>query len=307
MFGQALMTTVQVKNDGAGLVIDSYNSNSGDYDPAYRQNNGDVASNAFPAKGDKSMEMNVKNDIIFGNILNNFTKIKGVSPNYFDGLDCHPATNTDPLVVTNGNAVVADKVDRNKDTLTFKLPPDLSKGYIELWVKGDINLKDGGIIQLEPGVQVVVYFDKNVKNEDSKKGAGFDVQSDNSQRPFVLGVEKADKSQKIEDSYNGTQYTPYKATGNISLKDGDLVGGLYAPDQNLVLDINGVAKRTKTNQGKGRTRLQSGVDIYGSFVARTINVKGPANIHYDEAMSSLGWFNDYAYVSWMEDVNLDSR
>jgi hypothetical protein len=28
--------------------------------------------------------------------------------------------------------------------------------------------------------------------------------------------------------------------------------------------------------------------------------------HQDEAMSSIGWFNDYAYVSWMEDVNRDS-
>jgi len=301
--------------------------------------------------------MNVKNDFIFGNIYNNYTQIKGISPSYFDGQDGHPSTNTDPLIKTDGNAdptgdigtdfyrdlprvedpnwtsydynlgtvdkkdpdvtvssnpnaptrVVADKVNLSKDTLVFKLPSGASNGYVELWVKGDIDLKDGGIIQTEPGVQMIVYFDKNLKVQDSKQGAGFDVQSDNPGDLLLLGVEKKDKSQKIDDSYNGTQYTPYKATGNISLKDGDLIGGLYAPDHNLVIDVKDAAKRTHTNQGKNRTRLRSGVDIYGAFVARTINVKGPANIHYDEAMSSVGWFNDYAYVSWMEDVNLDNR
>ena len=102
-------------------------------------------------------------------------------------------------------------------------------------------------------------------------------------------------------------YTPYKATGNIVLKDADLTAALYAPDHNLVVDVKDVAKRDKTNSGKSRARLQSGIDVFGSFIARTIHVKGPANFHYDEKLANVGPMQDYAFISWFEDVNLDRR
>ena len=363
MFAQALMSEVQIKNDSPGLIVDSYNSKdtakstNGNYDVAKRQSNGDVGSNAFPIKHDKTMDLNINNDYIFGDVGNNYSNIKGVAPGYFNGTDPHPATNTSPYIKTDGNAVptglissqyyrdlprisdptwttvtynygtldkkdadgtasatqsnpskfIADKVDLSKDTWVVKLPSGATEAWAELWVKGDINLKDGGMIQIEPGVHLTVYFDHNLKVEDNKTGAGFDVQSDNPADLLLLGVEKADNASKDNDAYNGTTYTPYKATGNIELKNADLIAALYAPDHNLVVDVSGVAQRTKTNAGKGRTRLQSGVDVYGAFVARTIHAKGPANFHYDEALADVGPANDYGYVSWFEDVNLDRR
>jgi hypothetical protein len=363
LFTQALTSQVQIRNNGSGMVVDSYDSEDGnksthgDYDPIKRQKNGDIGSNSYPAKGDKSMTLNIKNDLIFGDVANNYSLIRGVSPGYFDGLDGHPPTNTNPLIKTDGNAdptgeiitnyyrdlpriktpgwtscdrnlgkldkkdadgvasgnaatptrFIADSIDLNKDTWVVKLPPGETRGYAELWVKQDINLKDGGIIQIEPGVKLTVYFEGDVKITDSKKGAGFDVQSDNPADCILLGVEQADKTKKKNDQFESDNCTPYKATGKIVLKDADLCAAVYAPDHNLVIDVKGAAKRDKANHGKMRTRLQTGIDVFGSFVARTIHVKGPANIHYDEQLANACPLQDFAFVSWFEDVNLDQR
>ncbi len=363
LFTQALTAEVQIKNDGTGMVVDSFDSTDaakstgGDYDPAKRQSNGDISSNAFPAKGDKTMILNLKNDFIFGDVANNYSLIKGVSPTYFDGLNDRPATNTNSLIVTDGSTVPTGMIttnsfrdlpqikaptwtssDRNvgvldkkaadqvvssnkaaptkiivnsikldKDTFVLKLPSGATTGYAEMWVQGDISMKDGGIIQVEPGVKLTVYFQGDLKIEDKKKGAGFDVQSDNAADLILLGVEEPDPTKKKSDQNDSDVYTPYKATGNIVLKDADLVASLYAPDHNLVIDVKGAAKRDKDNKGKSRNRLQTGVDVFGSYVARTIHVKGPANIHYDEQLASAGPITDVGYVSWYEDVNLDRR
>ena len=363
LFTQALMSEVQIRNDGAGLIVDSYDSGDaakstlGDYDPAKRQTNGDIGSNAFPIKHDKTQTLNLTNDFIFGDVANNYSQIKGVSPSYFDGLDDHPTTNTNPLIKTDGNAdptgniitnyfrdlpqikspgwttsdrnvgvldkkdadvvassskttptrIIANSINLSKDTFVVKLPAGATDGYAEMWVQNDISLKDGGTIQVEPGVHLTVYFEGDIKIEDKKTGAGFDVQSDNPADLVLLGVEQADKTKKKDDVNASDVFTPWKATGNIVLKDADLVAALYAPDHNLVVDVKDAAKRAKTNAGKGRTRLQSGVDIYGAFVARTIQAKGPANFHYDEQLANAGPLNDFGFVSWFEDVNLDRR
>lgn len=363
LFTQALMSEVQIRNDGAGLIVDSYDSANaakstlGAYDPAKRQTNGDIGSNAFPVKKDKSQILNIKNNFIFGDVANNYSQIKGVSPSYFDGLDDHPATNPNPLIKTDGNAdptgaiitnyfrdlpqikspgwttsdrnvgvldkkdadivvsnskatptrIIATSINLSKDTFVIKLPAGATDGYAEMWVQNDIALKDGGIIQVEPGVHLTVYFEGDIQIEDKKKGAGFDVQSDNPADLVLLGVEQADSTKKKADANAGDVFTPWKATGNIVLKDADLVAALYAPDHNLVIDVKDAAKRDKDNQGKSRGRLQTGVDVYGAFVARTIQAKGPANIHYDEQLANAGPLNDFGFVSWFEDVNLDKR
>ena len=363
LFTQALMSEVQIRNDGAGLVVDSYDSADaakstlGSYDSAKRQKNGDIGSNAFPVKKDKSQILNIKNDFIFGDVANNYSQIKGVAPGYFDGLDDHPTTNTNPLIKTDGNAdptgsiitnyfrdlpqikrpgwttsdhnvgvldkkaadivvssskttptrIIANSINLSKDTFVVKLPAGATDGYAEMWVQNDISMKDGGIIQVEPGVHLTVYFEGDIKIEDKKKGAGFDVQSDNPADLVLLGVEQADKTKKKDDTNEGDVFTPYKATGTIKLKDADLIAALYAPDHNLVIDVKDAAKRDKDSKGKGRNRLQSGVDVYGAFVARNIQAKGPANIHYDEQLANAGPLNDFGFVSWFEDVNLDKR
>ena len=363
LFIQALMSEVQIKNDGTGLVVDSYDSTdaakstAGQYDPTKRQSNGDIGSNAYPAKKDKTMDLNIKNDFIFGDVSNNLSNINGVSPSYFDGIGAHPSSNTNSLIKTDGNAkptgtistsyfrdlpqikaptwtsadrnlgvldkkdadqvvssnpaaptkIIASSVNLSSDTFVVKLPAGATDGYAEMWVQGNMSLKDGGIIQVEPGVHLTVYFQGDLKISDTKKGGGFDVQSDDAADLILLGVEEPDKTKKKSDQNDTDIYTPYKATGNIVLKDADLIASLYAPDHNLVIDVKDAAKRAKDNKNKNRNRLQTGVDVYGSYVARTIHTKGPANIHYDEQLANAGPVTDMAYVSWYEDLNLDHR
>lgn len=370
LFSQALVSQVQIKNDSTGLLVDSFDSNDstkstfGEYDSTKRQNNGDIGSNAFPIKHDKTMDLKLNNDLIFGDVFNNYSKIKGLSAGYFDGQDDHPATNTNPLLVTDGNAdptgnvstnyfrdlpripspgwttsnfnvgtldgkdadvtvtstdktaptrIIANSINLTDNIFYLKPPVDGTDVYAELWVKDNITLKDGGIIQVEPGVHLTVFFEGDLKITETKgKGAGFAVQSDDAADLVLLGVEQRDQTKKIADQYGTDIYTPYKATGNIVLKDADLIASLYAPDHNLVLDVKGAAKRMAKPKKKpgtawGLWRQQTGIDIFGSFVARTINVKGPANVHYDEELASAGPIYDVGYVSWFEDVNLDKR
>jgi hypothetical protein len=221
-----------------------------------------------------------------------------------DKKDLDAIGSSDP---SNPTRIIANSINLSKDTFVVKLPPGATKAYAEMWVQNDISMKDGGVIQVEPGVQLTVYFEGDIKIEDKKMGAGFDVQSDNPADLVLLGVEQADKTKKKNDANEGDTFTPYKATGTIKLKDADLVASLYAPDHNLVIDVKDAAKRDKDNKGKNRNRLQTGVDVYGSFVARNIQLKGPANIHYDEQLANAGPLNDFAFVSWFEDVNLDHR
>ena len=56
-------------------------------------------------------------------------------------------------------------------------------------------------------------------------------------------------------------------------------------------------------------KLQSQLDdhlrgyngLYGSFVARTIEVKSKTHVHYDEALRAAGAVNHYEIVNWFED------
>ncbi len=362
MFGFSLLSQVQIKNDGAGLVLDSYDSGdstkstNGVYDSTKRQKNGDIGSNAFPIKHDKTYDLNLNNDYIFGEVGNNYSKVKGLDPAYFNGTSPHPTSNTNPLIKTDGNSnptgaittsfyndlprikdptwssaisvgsidnkeadravssdpanptrIVADKIALNADnTWLLKTTGTATKGYVEIWVKGDITLNDGGQVAFAPGVKGTIYFDRNITIDDSKKkNSGFDVQSDLPADLLLLGVEQPN-SGKIDDKSDTDVYTPYKASGNIKIKNADFCGAIYAPDHNIKIDLNGLAKRLHLNYGWSK-RLQGGVDLYGSFIGRTINAKGPVNVHYDEQLNDVGPFVDYGYVSWFETVNLDHR
>ena len=41
--------------------------------------------------------------------------------------------------------------------------------------------------------------------------------------------------------------------------------------------------------------------VFGSIVGKTVVMTGVTNLHYDEALSSVGLINNYEIVSWFED------
>lgn len=391
-FNEALLSEVQFKNDNGGVLVDSYDSSDpakstlGIYDDTIPygtagskiQANGDIGSNAYPIKHDKTNALGINADFIFGDVGNNYAQINKLDPAYY-GSPGNPATNPDPtLIKTNGNGQVygavnehfyrdlpritdpswstitypsVTKIDNKakditassnsasptrlkvssinlggKDQWTIKMPTSPVNGvvptdaYVEIWVTGNIDLNDGGAVITEPGVHTTVYFDADV-NIGTAKGTnlggngGFEVQSDSPGDLLLLGVEQPDSTKKKNDQFNTYTYTPYKATGNVVIKDSDFIGAIYAPDHNIVADVHkitggGNVKRDHTGGKKGsavKSRLIRGIDYYGAMVGRTIHAVGALNLHYDEALVNVGPVNDYGFVSWVEDVDLDHR
>ena len=199
--------------------------------------------------------------------------------------------------------------------------------YVAIWVTGDISLNDGGTVVLEQktephsvnGVTVdfvisdvtaTIYVDHNLHIGDVKEtksnAGGFDNQSDDAKNLLILGVTQPDAGKLPHDEYydplgNGATYTPYKASGNITFKENDFTGGIYAPDHNIVFD------NSADGRGKRHKRKQGGADFYGSYVGRTINNHHGINVHYDESLNDYGPIKDWGYVSWFEDVDVDHR
>jgi hypothetical protein len=216
----------------------------------------------------------------------------------------------------------------SKDIFAFKPPPvpknsppgTVVNAYVTIWVTGDIQLDDGGTLQIvttSPDgngnygeVHATIYVDHNIKvgqNKETKTNSGgFDVQSDDAKDLLILGVTQPDSGKLPKDQYvdplgNGALYTPYMASGNISFTQSDFTGAIYAPDHNIVFN------NTKDGKGKRKKRQQAGNDFYGSYVGRTINLKDAHNIHYDESLNDVGPQRDWGYVSWFEDVDVDNR
>ncbi|HST30187.1 MAG TPA: hypothetical protein VLK27_05050, partial [Chthoniobacterales bacterium] len=202
------------------------------------------------------------------------------------------------------------------DKYEIKLPPtpkgapQVTDAYVTIWVTGNVNLDDGGTIIVDSGVHATIYADKDIHIGEAKEtktnNGGFWVQSDDANDLLIFGVVNQNNLTKIADQYfdpsgNGEVYTTDKASGNITFNENDFTGAIYAPDHNIVFN------NTPDGKGKRNKRAQAGNDVYGSFIGRTIQVKGPMNIHYDESLANAGNAVDWGYVSWFEDVDVDHR
>lgn len=205
---------------------------------------------------------------------------------------------------------------KGKDVYAFQLPkagknqPPVTDGYVQIWSTGEIDLDDGGQLDIQPGVHAIIYADKDIHigqtKETKTNGGGIFVESDDAKDMLIFGVVDNDNTTKIADQYydpsgNGEVYTSDKASGNITFAENDFTGAIYAPDHNIVFN------NTKDGKGKRKNRPQTGNDVYGSFVGRTINVKAPMNFHYDESLANAGPQVDWGYISWFEDVDVDHR
>lgn len=234
---------------------------------------------------------------------------------------------TDPANPTRINATSLQLA--NKDTWTIHAPPmpagwkvgvPPAIAYVQIHVTGDIKLDDGGRVVIEDKMdaqgneqaktQVQIYFDRNVKIGETKETktnmGGFDLQSDDAKDLLLLGVTQPDTKKMPADQYvdplgNGATYTPYKASGNVLFKENDFTGAIYAPDHNILFE------NTPDGRGKRHKRGQAGNEFYGSYVGRTLDIHGAHSFHYDESLNDWGPSQDWSYVSWFEDVDVDNR
>jgi hypothetical protein len=80
----------------------------------------------------------------------------------------------------------------------------------------------------------------------------------------------------LKSTYSGD--TGVNITGNANLQ-----GVLYAPDTGIL------------NSGNG--------SIFGSITGETITISGNGDIHYDESLTHVADFNDYAMDNWTDENN----
>lgn len=269
-------------------------SNNGQYDPAKRQSNGNVATNSNGSLSD------LKNSYVYGDASSNGGTLKGtanvqgtVHNNYsasFPAVDPPVFTSIDPTYTTvnkpnlpvrlpAGTAASPanyklETIYINKDTapliLTNPIDPDTGnprpneESYINIWVTGDMVTTATGLIQQMPGVHATIYVEGDVKL------TGSSIQNQNGKAPYLTlyGVTPSDGSMRDWDISGSANF----------------IGAVYAP----AFDF----------------KLTGGGDLMGSFVFRSAAISGSAGFHYDEALaaSAAGARASFVVSSWIEDL-----
>jgi len=290
-FRTALFSTQTIDMTDQNIVVDSYDSRdpskstNGQYDPAKRQSNGNIATdgNLIDAGNAHIYGDAATHD---GTVLNSNNVTGNISSNFWE--DVFAVKNPDvtflttPTTVSNTSTLTATAGTPSQyklstinlsgtNMLRLQGAADGSATYIQIVVTGDISLTGQAQITMDPGVYVRIFVDGNADIEGngfSNPGSALNLQ--------LYGVDKTNP-----DGTPATNtYGSIKIAGNGGFK-----GAVYAPDYDIYM------------KGGGNTD-----SIYGSFSGHTITMTGIQSVHYDEAMAEGGLISDYKIASWFEDV-----
>ena len=287
-FAQAIMSVGVIDLTNQNIVIDSYDSKdptkstNGLYDVAKRQQNGDIATD-----GDL---IDAGNAYIYGDVATNSGTVVGAAnvtgterddfyqepipigaptwASYNSTITNVPTTTTLTANVTEGASVARYQLSsislHSNQTLTLAGAANGSTTYIEIYVTGDISFSGTSQLVVQPGVKAKIYFAGNVDV------AGNGIVNSNNQ-PGDLQLYGIQPTDSISRHVN--------LGGN-----GQIVSAVYAPNHDVTINGGG------TNG-----------HVFGSVVGRTVTMTGVTNLHYDEALSTMGLINSYKIVSWFED------
>jgi hypothetical protein len=287
-FAQAAMSVSTMDLTNQNIVIDSYDSRdpnkstNGLYDVTKRQQNGDIATDGNLIEAG--------NAHIYGDVATNSGTVTGVAnitgtertdfyqepipvgaPTWtaYNGTVTN-VTNTTTLNAgsTSGSSITRYELSSislsGSKTLTLAGNPGGSATYIEIYVTGDISVSGNSQIVLQEGVSAKIYFAGNV-----------DVSGNG-----ILNT----KNQPVDLQLFGIQ-PPSGSSKHVSLGgNGQIIAAVYAPDHDVTINGGG------TNG-----------HVFGSVVGKTLTMTGVTNLHYDEALGSGGFINNYKIVSWFED------
>jgi len=287
-FAQAIMSVGTIDLTNQNIVIDSYDSTdstkstNGLYDVAKRQENGDIATD-----GDL---IEAGNAYIYGDVATSSGTVTGAAnvtgterddfyqepipigapswQSFNSTITNAPNTTTLTANATEGASVARYQLSsislHSNQTLTLAGNPSGSTTYIEIYVTGDISFSGTSQLVVQPGVKAKIYFAGNVDV------AGNGIVNSNNQ-PGDLQMYGIQPTDGISRHVN--------LGGN-----GQIVSAVYAPDHDVAINGGG------TNG-----------HVFGSVVGRSVTMTGVTNLHYDEALSTIGLINSYKIVSWFED------
>jgi len=287
-FDQAIMSVGVVDLTNQNIVVDSYDSTdptkstNGLYDPAKRQQNGDIATDG--------QLIEAGNAQIYGDVATNAGTVSGAAnitgierTDFYQepipvGAPSWSTWNSSPSLVTGTTTINADatkgsaasrytlssiSLSGNK-TLTVAGNPNGSQTYIEIYVTGDISVSGTGQIVVQPGVTATIYFAGNV-----------DISGNG-----VLNINNQPSDLMLYGIQPPTDTSEHVSIGGNS----QITASVYAPGHDVTVNGGG------TNG-----------HVYGSVVGKTVTMTGVSNLHYDERLGSTGVVNNYKIVSWFED------
>jgi hypothetical protein len=289
-FPQALRAEVSINMNNHNIVVDSYDSRdsrystNGEYDPAKRLKNGDIATNgklidagSAHIYGDASTNggtvLNAGN--VSGEIFNDFYQESFAvrAPNVIP--DAGTPTYINGTATINARAGYPSNYQlssislSSSNTLTIAGAPDGSPTYVQIIVTGDISLTGQAQVILGKGVKARIFVAGNAKI------SGGGILNPNS--PLHFQLYGLDRPKNADGSF-----TP----GNIELSgNGGFKGTVYAP--NYLVEMVGGGNADS---------------VFGAFVGHDIRMTGVQSVHYDEALREGGLISDYRVVSWFEDV-----
>ena len=290
-FRLALFGIKKIDMNNLNIVVDSYDSRdpakstAGFYDPAKRQQNGNIATNgdlieagnahiygsAATNGGTVLNSTNVTGDIRsdFYQEIFSVTRPASVAdagtPNYIG------STTTIAAKAGNPTQVIVSQINLSgSEVLRITGAADGSDTYAQIIVSAAVSMSGRSQIVLDPGVHVRMF----VGGDADMTGNG--VANPNSPLNFQLyGLDRPTNP-------DGSPQVPglMKVAGN-----GGFRGTVYAPSYNVTMVGGGSAD-----------------SIYGSFVGWKVSMTGVQSVHYDEALGDGGLISDYKVVSWFEDV-----
>ena len=287
-FDQAIMSVGVVDLTNQNIVVDSYDSSdptkstNGLYDPAKRQENGDIATDGQLVEAGNAQ--------IYGDVATNAGTVSGAAnitgverTDFYQepipvGAPSWPAINSSVTSVNGTTTINADATQHSaasryvltgislsgNKTLTIAGNANGSQTYVEIYVTGDISVVGTGQIVVQPGVTATVYFAGNV--DISGNGV---LNSNNQPSDLML--------YGIQPPTNASEHVNIGGNSQIT-------ASVYAPGHDVTISGGG------TNG-----------HVYGSIVGKTVTMTGVTNLHYDERLGSTGMINNYKIVSWFED------
>ncbi|MEO7317964.1 MAG: hypothetical protein ABIZ56_03135, partial [Chthoniobacteraceae bacterium] len=291
-FRLALLAIDRVDLTDQNIVVDSYNSRdtakstNGRYDPAKRQENGDVATNCEAIQAGRAQIYGdamtnggtvFDSDNVTGEIRDDFyqssfaVRRPDVAPDAGTPAFVRSSATLTALPGKPSNYQLSTLDLSGNEVLAIKGAPDGSPTYIQIIVTGNISVTGGqAAIKLDPGVYARIF----VEGDANIAGRGF-INPNSALHLQIYGVDPATRST------TSTLAIPGKITiaGN-----GGFSGAIYAPSYDVAL------------KGGGTTD-----SIFGAIVGKTITMTGVQSVHYDEALARAGLITDFKIASWFED------
>ena len=268
------------------IEVDSYDSTdpakstNGAYDPAKRQQNGDIATDG--------QIIDAGNAYIYGDVLTNAGVVTGAAnvtgeqrtDFYQDLMPVKTPTwtsmNSNPTYVQSSATLTGGTKENparyklgwinlsGGKVLTFAPSAAGVESYTEVWVTGSVNLSGTGQVTVKPNAHVKIYVEGDV----SITGNGI---VNETQKPANLQLFGVTPSDGVSRSF--------ALSGN-----GSFTGAVYAPDHVVTLSGGG-----------------SNGNYFGSIVAKTVTMSGNTSVHYDESLVAGDYITDYKIASWFED------